>query len=526
MASWASIVNFLDHNQYPVFRPEIGLIAGGLLCLSAAMAFFYVEQRQWGRSFLEGLLALLFVDLNTASLPLAVGTGATVALLSWWRRMSVLPALAVIGAVVIAGKTMGLGGAPAWLKDEKAARPRASAPATHRPAIIHIILDEQLGIEGLRREGPQGRQLAEELQAFYQRNGFALYGGAYSEHMHTVNAIPAVLNYGERLGAEATTNGVRVGPTEYFRTILDRGYAARILQSDFADYCTGGNFDECITYDASSLHPTLPLPLSTAERARLIMLKFVALSGLINRLAVPWNAAAAQPGTLGWNVPAFDPGNDGRSSSVGSLSAFDEFIARLRKVRPGTIYFAHLLLPHYPYVLRADCSYLPWQSWKLRYGTETLQERRNAYYAQVRCAERKVSDALRALAQSPAGGQSIVIIHGDHGSRLTTIDPVAATVGSFSDADMVATFSTLFAIRTPSSPASYSTERLPVARLLKEFAASDFRQPPSIRTMSNPSVYLDDADWRPVRRVPLPRSWLDGGESPKSGQPAGSGVSD
>lgn len=524
LALCASLANFLVHNQYPFGRPEVGIIVGGMLCITVAMAFFYVGQRQWGRSFLEGLLALLFVDFNTSSFAAAVGIGTVIALLSWWRRMSFLPALAVIGVVIVASKAAGIGESSVWLKDE-VARPHTVPPAaTREPAVVHIILDEQLGIEGLRTEGPRGRRLGDELQAFYQRNGFAIYGGAYSEHMHTVNAIPAILNYGEKLGDEATAKGVDVGPTQYLKAIRDRGYRATILQSDFAEYCRGNAPDECITYEASSLRPTLRLPLSASERARLAMLKFLALSELVNGLTIGWNATAAQLGALGWNVPNFDPGNDGRSSSVGSLLAFDELIARLRSARPGTIYFAHLLMPHYPYVVRADCSYLPWQSWKVRYGIVNLQERRNAYYAQVRCAHRKVSEALAALDHSPAGRQSIVIIHGDHGSRLTEVDPVVANIGSFSDDDMVATFSTLFAIRVPGVRASYSPERAPVPQLLKEFAASDFRQPPAIPVRSNPSVFLDDEDWKPVRRVPLPGSWANG-VSPNVGQQVRGGVS-
>ena len=64
----ASLANFISYNDYPHFRPEVGIVVLILLAFALAMAFFYRSQRQWGRSLLIGLLAALFVDLNTDSL--------------------------------------------------------------------------------------------------------------------------------------------------------------------------------------------------------------------------------------------------------------------------------------------------------------------------------------------------------------------------------------------------------------------------------------------------------------------------
>jgi hypothetical protein len=280
-----------------------------------------------------------------------------------------------------------------------------------------------------------------------------------------------------------------------------------ILQSDFADYCAGTAVDECITYNSSSLRPTLALPLNTTDRARLLALKFLALSDVAFGLALPWNALRTRLGPEGLILPLFDPENDSRSSTVGSLAAFDELTRRLETAQPGTVYFTHLLLPHYPYVVRDDCSYLPWQSWKLRFRS-SLQQRRTAYYGQLRCTKRKLSAALGALSRSPAGRGSIVIIHGDHGSRITQTDPNETNLGAYSDADMIAGFSTLFAIRAPGVEPTYHVERQPAAALLREFAGSQFRSAPHPKPPLVHTVYLDDRHWKPVRRVRLPQSWL------------------
>jgi hypothetical protein len=525
MVLCASLANFLNYNEYPMLRPEVGLITAAFLCTAAVMALFYSAQRQWGRAFLEGALAMIFVDLNTDSIVIACVVGAAVALFSWWRRMSLLPALAVIGALVIATKALGIGPAPTWLKTQGAERPRPGAAPANQPAIVHIILDEHLGIEGLRNEGAEGEKLGRELEAFYLKNGFAIYGGAYSEHLHTVNAIPAILNYGRRLSGNASKKGVKIGQTEHLRALADQGYRLAIFQSDFADYCTGSEVDECTTYNSSSLRPTLSLPLNTNERAGLLALKFLALSDLIIGFSHSWNALTVRMRGQGWVLPLFDPENDSRSSTVGSMAAFDQLTRRLNTARPGTVYFAHLLLPHYPYVVGEDCSPLPWRSWKLRFRPR-LEERRKAYYAQLRCTTRKLSDALRALARSPAGAASIVIIHGDHGSRITLADPTEANLGVYGDADIIAGFSTLFAVRAPGVEPAYRVERQPVAALLRESAERRFRSAPQPNPPLVHTVYLDDGNWKPIRRIRLPASWLDPTKSPKLAQRAASGVSD
>jgi len=38
---WASLANFITHNDYPILRPEIGFIALGFVALSALVALMY-----------------------------------------------------------------------------------------------------------------------------------------------------------------------------------------------------------------------------------------------------------------------------------------------------------------------------------------------------------------------------------------------------------------------------------------------------------------------------------------------------
>ena len=287
----ATLANFLDHNDYPLMRPEVALITAAAALVSALMAPFHHAQRQWGRSFLEGFLAALFIDFNSSSLPLSIGVGLAVAAFTWWRRTTLLSPMALIGGVILLTTILGIRGETSWVRTvatAQAAQPRA----TDRPPILHLILDEHIGLKGLERMEPDGKNLSDQLRQSYIAAGFAVYGGAYSEHMRTVNAIPHILNFGQGRALETSKLGVRIGRTEYLRSLVEEGYRVKIWQTDFADFCTDNLPVECTTYDSSSPRPTLPLPLSVTQRTAIILSKIVQLSDIAGVAEDTWNLAA------------------------------------------------------------------------------------------------------------------------------------------------------------------------------------------------------------------------------------------
>ena len=448
----------------------------------------------------------MFVDLNSDSHALLVAVGLGVGAFTFWRRTSLLGPMAVIGSVVLLTTLAGLGSRTPWLKVQSA-KP-AAAPDKSLPAIVHIILDEHVGVEGLPAANPGMPALREKLKAFYARRGFALYGGAYGRHLHTVNAIPYTLNYGRRLGAGASMKGARIGRTDYLSGLARRGYRLEILQTDFVDFCSDATYEKCVTYWSASLAPTLSLPWGPADRARLIAIKFAALSTIARGLQEPWNLLAPRLRRHGFRAEDLRIHSSAASSTVAAMLAFDMLRDSAARIQPGQALFAHLLLPHYPYAVASDCRYLPHGKWKVRRFVHAQRVRESAYFDQLRCAQRKVDLVLDALAKSPAGANSIVIIHGDHGSRITKLDPNIRNAGRYSDADMIAGFSTLFAVRAPGVAPAYYRGRAPVASLLRDFALGDFRNAPSPSPDARPTVFLENRALKPVRAVALPAAWV------------------
>jgi hypothetical protein len=234
----------------------------------------------------------------------------------------------------------------------------------------------------------------------------------------------------------------------------------------------------------------------------------MSLSEITSRILLPYNLAANALQNFGYDVRVFLPAEEARSSSVGSIAAVDDLSTRLKNARSGNAYFAHLLLPHYPYVVAADCKGLPLSEWKRRLGVWSLEDKQHAYFAQVRCTMSNVDRLLSALAASPAGSNSVVIIHGDHGSRLTRVDPSEDNLGKFGDDDMIAGFSTLFAVRAPGIQPGYFTEPNPTPSLLHEFDRQSFKLAPHPAPPKVHEVTLDDYEWKPRSKARLPGAWL------------------
>jgi hypothetical protein len=475
-----------------------------ILAVTAPMALFYVAQRQWGRSFLEGLLVALFLDLNWDSTFLILVGATGVIAYTAWRRSSLLGPISIFASIILITTLLGIGVRPSWISATPGQSP--DRIESSKPTILHVILDEHVGVEGLPRDDKEALRLREILKRYYVNSGYSLYGGAYSEHFFTVNSIPDILNFGHGNVLGAKPGGFIVGPTEYFRLLKENGYKITIFQSDYADYCKEIPFQECITYDSSALGPTLAAPTNTSGRAHLLLFKLMKLSKVAELSVDAWNMAAAEGRKLGWSTPELFLSGRASSSSVGTIEALRTLEQRVAKARPGEAYFAHLLLPHTPFVVDAHCTYLPGDRWVGRDVKFSLIEQRHAYYQQVECATRQIDRLSRALSRSPAGKNFIVIVHGDHGSRITNIPPVESNIGIFKSDDLIAGFSTLFAVKIRGFQGRYADTPQPIASLLEEAATSGFRTPPSTHHAIRP-VQLNNSNWQPHSKVNLPADW-------------------
>lgn len=84
----------------------------------------------------------------------------------------------------------------------------------------------------------------------------------------------------------------------------------------------------------------------------------------------------------------------------------------------GRYLFAHLILPHFPYVLRDDCSY-----------SEEFTS--TSPVSQSRCATRLIIDLVRTLKKLHRFSDSLIIVQSDHGARFAVEKNRLVNIESF-----------------------------------------------------------------------------------------------
>lgn len=86
------------------------------------------------------------------------------------------------------------------------------------------------------------------------------------------------------------------------------------------------------------------------------------------------------------------------------------------KARPenGQYVFAHLMMPHYPYVVNGQCEYV---------GSQKLSEEN--YFGQVNCSLKVVAALFSELKRSGKFDEAMIVVHGDHGEHaMPPINPI------------------------------------------------------------------------------------------------------
>jgi hypothetical protein len=171
------------------------------------------------------------------------------------------------------------------------------------------------------------------------------------------------------------------------------------------------------------------------------------------------------------------------------LPVFDRLAQDLRASADGDAYFAHLMIPHYPYALDAACRVRPqiedwlyalpvfpeegknWKHERLLHHLESSRALRyRSYFEQIRCQQTLLDRLLAALTQADLEAQPIVIVHGDHGSRIVrrpilNWDDAKLPAEDFGDA-----YSTLFAVRCAGYEPGATRGPHPLQQLLGEVA--------------------------------------------------------
>ena len=407
------------------------------------------------------------------------------------------------------------------------------AGRTDLPLFVHLLLDEYIGPEGVPIDlAPEG--FKQQFQSFYVDRGFRLFGKAYSEYPQTMWSIPELLSLSPThfvpdLISFRSTDGTyqyacRLPHNAYFDRMASLGYKVHIYQSNYIDLCPDNVAATCRTYSTNTFDmlPRLNVPVTT--KLAIIGGTFLRQSEAYSRTKQKYQTTRlrllhANIPLPKWNWEQTTP------AAVGTMPMFDAIADELSKAQRGTFVFAHFLLPHHPYVYNSSCEQPPTSKWLMRNDydranvpggimnvPEGRAERYRGYFQQILCAQKKV-DALITAIPPPLRQDAIIIVQGDHGSRISLVEPTTGANVEPSRADYADMYSTLFAVRSPSIEHGYDTRVTPITCLLRSLVQSDFRSVSSIDTCSSPNIVFFMGSEPPPPR-PLLDFWPAAGTKP------------
>lgn len=492
----AAIVEALGNLQVPILSPQsllflAGMAAMGIVCAApAAIVYTFQPFGKWNAAVLAACLSfslVLAIDVTfhghqlVSMLPgsnllairiLAVAVVFLVMTLVLWLLRSAAPKLLfVLGLAMFVTSLASNSGA--MLPTSKVTTLDAVAGSL-APPVVYIVFDELMGPEAFDLGIPEGNTSYAALRDVFERHGFRLFGNAFSRHNVTAKAMPSVLNFdfndnvswGFRSKYYREVPNESVGENAMFARMQAQGRSIFVQQTAHLDYCHSAPDIACRTFDSfNPLGPYVP-PLSSSRLAVVdLMSEAFNESYLVVRytslLRSMFSSFGEKP--VHFDVYAFPKWFD----------AFRETVSG--NFENGRFFFGHFLMPHAPYAHGPNCElrdrwYLPWFLTDRHGLTGAAMEAKRTelypqYYDQVTCLTTKLDQLLTDLADDADFENATIVVHGDHGSRLSS----TMFAETMSQRDMIDNYSALFAIRAPSVDPGYDMSHVSIQHLAAQF---------------------------------------------------------
>lgn len=338
---------------------------------------------------------------------------------------------AFVGVFSLASVLQSGGPLVAWSGPEQ---PQRSTMAEHqRPALIHLILDEYMSPEAIPDSIPPDHPAGRIFSDMVER-GFRVYERAQAISDKTHTSVSALFD----LSAE-TTNYTRqpsgakwafvLKQNRLVDTLRQQGYLLTVLQSNYLELCPESDGVRCATYNrANNMQVFERSGFTIPKRLHLAMLSM--------------HEAYINKGRM--KVLLYE---EFLKLLLGDKISFDYFARPLLMLdlldamergdylpQRGEALVAHLLLPHFPYILDPDCRLKDVSGWTYPSRHAVMGELPDiyaGYWDQVACLHSRL---LRIIDRQAVGAETILILNGDHGSRISKRTEME------SDADLKAAF--------------------------------------------------------------------------------------
>jgi hypothetical protein len=298
----------------------------------------------------------------------------------------------------------------------------------------------------------------------------------------------------------------------YFEHMYNAGYNIHVYGSGYIDFCdmSEKHTAKCQPNSVAGISLIEHLNVKLAEKVILVYQTYAALSDLHTAIGGYYRRLRERIRSSGWTLPEWWF-RDARLGPLPFMPLFDPVTADVARASPGEMFFVYLLMPHFPYVYNGLCNLYPPAKWEQPVNpgpmelndSESRARRYGRYLEQVRCVHRKLDGMFQAWQKAGIFDRLVIVMHGDHGSKISEHRAHAENEQQLSDADYVDTFSTLFAVKGPGFPAGYDRRIAAVPELLAEVvgreAGDDHTQ-----TKQIPYVFLKGDPGKPMLPRPLP----------------------
>jgi hypothetical protein len=150
---------------------------------------------------------------------------------------------------------------------------------------------------------------------------------------------------------------------------------------------------------------------------------------------------------------------------VASFLQFSQIIEDIKNNPTGHVFFAHLLLPHFPYIYDQTCSVkdhvVDWLG-KKPIGAQVGEEEESAEFSkhldQVECLYMKLQLFVNELKSQGLYDRLVFIVHGDHGARIARESERNSQDPQTQLDNIVKNHSTIFAKKMESTSVGYDAQ--------------------------------------------------------------------
>ncbi|MDJ0957690.1 MAG: hypothetical protein QNI91_12560 [Arenicellales bacterium] len=453
-------VNLFVYHHFSFFNPEVGVLFCGIVIVGLIFGLIHLSHPFVRTVFLSLLITLALVLQLDLSSYTSLGLFVLMVIIGSALHRS-FSTLTVVFFVTMS--TVGLVQGSGNMKENAEVLPRDP----NLPVYIHVILDGHIGLDGIPLDIPGGRRIKQELTEFYTRHDFMQYNKAYSRYVATINSVSNLFDFTDtkenRFKSHSKTINVLDRP-KYFKILNEHGYALRILHPRYLDYCSANSdwVSYCYKYPDLNLQSIEDAELPAEEKIYLVLQILLKQSDILSKY---YDGLRKR-----YNLPELSvtrvPGNNPKMMQI--------LLEDLRQHTRGYAHIWHLLFPHPPFVYDDECilqaqrpiaetqasdsdlqATLVDNKLKIKKGNNTVGTRTvryRHYFSQIRCGLKMFDQMMTVLRETEAYNDAIIVVHGDHGSKISRLNSFSLWKDQLRNSDYVDTYSTLYAVKMQEPP--------------------------------------------------------------------------